>query len=138
MDKSILELLQMKTVEPDATKVALEPLDVFGEKSKDADDILSGALGLTQEEIFDIASSVTPMGSIKAGKGAISLLKALLGRMQSQRKFPIGYNKPSPIIPPQREEPINVLNALSDLYVKPKGIRQVGKFNRQLQRKNYK
>jgi hypothetical protein len=138
MDKSILEMLTMSKEEPDATNVALEPLDVFGEKSQDADTAVEYGFSLPPEEIMNIAMSVTPMGRAKAGKGVISFLKELLGKAKSKRKFPIGEHKPSQIVLREQESPINVLEALKELHAKPKGIRQVGKFNRQLQRKNYK
>ena len=86
MDKSILEMLTMEAAEPDATNVALEPLDVFGEKSQDADTAVEYGFSLTPEEIMDIAMSVTPMGRAKAGKGAISFLKGLLGKSKSKAK----------------------------------------------------
>ena len=76
MAKSIAEMLAMETAEPDAT---LTSLDVFEEKSKDADDAIEYGMGLSPEELLDIAMSVTPMGGVKAGKGAISFLKALIG-----------------------------------------------------------
>ena len=75
-NKSIIEMLAPTTVEPDKTLTAL---DVFEEKSKDADDAIEYGMGLSQEELLDIAMSVTPMGSVKAGKGVISFLKALIG-----------------------------------------------------------
>ena len=59
-------------------------LDVFEEKSKDADDAKEYGMGLPPEELLDIAMSVTPMGGVKAGKGAISFLKGLLGRAKSK------------------------------------------------------
>ena len=37
-------------------------------------------MALSPEELLDIAMSVTPMGRVKAGKGAISFLKGLLER----------------------------------------------------------
>ena len=83
MEKSILDMLAMETAEPDAT---LTPLDVFGEKSKDADDAVEYGMGLSQEELLDIVMSVTPMGGVKAGKGAISFLKGLLGKAKSPAK----------------------------------------------------
>jgi len=92
MANTIADMLAMETAEPDAT---LTPLDVFGEKSKDADDAVEYGMGLPPEEIMDIAMSVTPMGGVKAGKGAISFLKGLLGRAKSQSKFPVGYGYPS-------------------------------------------
>tara|TARA_Y100001963_G_scaffold96489_1_gene132869 strand:+ start:152 stop:715 length:564 start_codon:yes stop_codon:yes gene_type:complete len=85
-NKSISDMLQMQIVEPDATNVKLEPLDVFGEKSKDADDAVEYGMGLSPEELLDIAMSVTPMGRVKAGKGAISFLKGLLGMGKSPTK----------------------------------------------------
>ena len=108
--------------EPDAT---LTPLDVFEDKSKDADDAIEYGMGLSQGELLDIAMSVTPMGSVKAGKGAISFLKALIGRAKSKRKFPVGYGQST-------EDWMEVQKALEKMgTVKPKGMRQFGKFNRQ-------
>jgi hypothetical protein len=92
MEKSILDMLVMETAEPDAT---LTPLDVFGEKSKDADDAVEYGMGLSQEELLDIVMSVTPMGGVKAGKGAISFLKGLLGKAKSKAKFPVVYSEPT-------------------------------------------
>ena len=122
MANTIADMLAMETAEPDAT---LTPLDVFEEKSKDADDALEYGMGLSEEELFDIAMSVTPMGSVKAGKGAISFLKGLLGRAKSKAKFPIGYGQST-------EDWMEVQKALKKMEtVKPKGMRQFGKFNRQ-------
>ena len=70
-------------------------LDVFAEKSKDADDAIEFGMGLSPEELLDLAISVTPMGRAKAGKGAISFLKGLLGKAKSQSKFPVGYGYPT-------------------------------------------
>jgi hypothetical protein len=92
MANTIADMLAMETAEPDAT---LTPIDVFEEKSKDADDAVEYGMGLSQEELFDIAMSVTPMGRAKAGKGAISFLKGLLGRAKSKAKFPVGYGEPT-------------------------------------------
>ena len=92
MANTIADILAMETAEPDAT---LTPLDVFGEKSKDADDAVEYGMGLTPEELLDIAMSVTPMGGVKAGKGAISFLKGLLGKAKSKSKFPVGYSEPT-------------------------------------------
>ena len=88
---SITDMLAMETAEPDAT---LTPLDVFGEKSKDADDarekvnsfasILSGTGGknifgqdvapLTEEDLLGMVMGTTggPMGS---GKGLLKGIK---------------------------------------------------------------
>ena len=71
-------------------------IEVFGEKSQDAD--------IAKEEMIKLAMEIaigsTPVGgSVKAGKGGISFLKELLKKSQ-----------------------------------KPSGIRQFGKFNRQLQK----
>ena len=162
MARSIVELLAPTTAEPDAT---LTPLDVFGEKSKDADDAMEYGMGLSQEELLDIAMSVTPMGRAKAGKGAISFLKGLFGKFKSQN-----------IAKPNRRETEKIINKLMKSVepdkafeksvsqyetgkvmkklmkslepdeafmrevaeyerlkglVKPKGMRQFGKFNRQ-------
>ena len=68
-------------------------LDVFEEKSRDADDAIEYGMGLSTEELLDIAMSVTPIGGVKAGKGAISFLKGLLGRAKSKAKFPVGYGE---------------------------------------------
>ena len=92
-DKSITEMLSPTTADPDATLTAL---DVFAEKSQDAD--------IAKEEMIKLAMEIaigsTPVGgSVKAGKGAASFLKELLKKSQ-----------------------------------KPSGIRQFGKFNRQLQK----
>ena len=86
MEKSIIDMLSMEESAQDATSVALDPIDVFGEKSKNADEAIDYGKGLSQSELLDIAiSSVTPMaGSIKAGKGAMSFLKGLFKKSQSQ------------------------------------------------------
>ena len=141
MAKTIAELLGMETTEQDAT---LNVIDVFGEKSKDADDILN------QEEMIkfaiDVAIGSTPAGAIgKGGKGVMSFLKGLLRKPKSQN-----------IAKPNRRETEKIINKLMKSVepdkafmrevaeyeklkglVKPKGIRQFGKFNRQLQKKNY-
>ena len=70
-------------------------LDVFGEKSQDADTAMEYGMGLSTGELLDIAMSVTPMGGVKAGKGAISFLKGLLGKAKSKAKFPVGYGEPT-------------------------------------------
>ena len=119
----------------------------FEEKSKDADDALAYGMGLSEEELLDIVMSVTPMGSVKAGKGAISFLKGLLGRAKSKAKFPVGYGEPTKsIISQDKKKIISKLmksvepdeafmrevaeyERLKGL-VKPKGMRQFGKFNR--------
>ena len=148
MTKSILEMLAMETAEPDAT---LTPLDVFGEKSKDADDAMEYGMGLAPEQLLDIAMSVTPMGCVKAGKGAISFLKGLLGRAKSKSKFPVGYSYPAKGKTLDQslfelKEKGNVLTkvskdaskylaedqkAIDESIKRIKGIRQFGKFNRQ-------
>jgi len=86
MEKSIIDMLSMEESAQDATSVALDPIDVFGEKSKNADEAIDYGKGLSQSELLDIAiSSATPMaGSIKAGKGAMSFLKGLFKKSQSQ------------------------------------------------------
>ena len=135
MAKSITEMLAPTTVDPDAT---LTSLDVFEEKSKDADDAIEYGMGLSPEEILEIAMSVTPMGRAKAGKGAISFLKGLLGKAKSKN-----------IAKPNRKETEKIINKLMKSLpedeafmrevaeyerikglVKPKGMRQFGKFNR--------
>jgi hypothetical protein len=135
-EKSILDMLSMEKANPDATLTAL---DVFEEKSKDADDAMEYGMGLSQEELLDIVMSVTPMGRAKAGKGAISFLKGLLGRSKSQN-----------IAKPNRRETEKIISKLMKSVepdesfarevaeyeklkglVKPKGMRQFGKFNRQ-------
>ena len=135
MANTIAELLAPTTADPDATLTAL---DVFEDKSKDADDAIDYGMGLSQEELLDIAMSVTSMGSVKAGKGAISFLKGLLGKFKSQN-----------IAKPNRRETEKIINKLMKSLpedeafmrevaeyerlkglVKPKGMRQFGKFNR--------
>ena len=49
--------------------------------------------GLSEDELLDIVMSVTPMGSVGAGKGIMSTLKSLLGR--AKWKFPVGYGEPT-------------------------------------------
>ena len=166
---TIAEMLAPTTADPDATLTAL---DVFEDKSKAADDAIEYGMGLSQEELLDIVIGTTPIGgSIKAGKGAMSFLKALLGKAKSQN-----------IAKPNRRETEKIINKLMKSVepdkafeksvsqyetgkvmkkliksvepdeafmgdvaeyeklkglVKPKGIRQFGKFNRQLQKKNY-
>ena len=148
MANTIADMLAMETAEPDAT---LTPLDVFGEKSKDADDAVEYGMGLPPEEIMDIAMSATPMGGVKAGKGAISFLKGLLGRAKSKSKFPVGYGYPvkgktldQSLF--ELKEKGNVLTkvskdaskylaedqkAIDESIKRMKGMRQFGKFNRQ-------
>ena len=154
-EKSISELLAPTTADPDATLTAL---DVFEDKSKDADDAMEYGMGLSQAELLDIVMSVLPMGGAsKAGKGGISFLKGLLGKAKSKAKFPVGYGYPSKgktldqsLF--QLKEKWNLLTkvskdaskylaedqkAIDESIKRMKGIRQVGKFNRQLQKKNY-
>ena len=132
---SIADMLAMETAEPDAT---LTPLDVFEEKSKDADDAIEYGMGLSQGELLDIVMSVTPMGSVKAGKGAISFLKGLLGRAKSKYKFPVGYGHPTKDV--KELEKFFVQRKLAEMEYKkpstyglidkslekPKGMRKVG------------
>ena len=40
MEKSIIDMLSMEESAQDATSVALDPIDVFGEKSKNADEAI--------------------------------------------------------------------------------------------------
>ena len=120
--RTMAQMIAPEVTESDST---LTPLDVSEEKSKDADDAIEYGMGLSQEELLDIVMSVTPMGSVKAGKGAISFLKALIGRAKSKRKFPVGYGQST-------EDWMEVQKALEKMgTVKPKGMRQFGKFNRQ-------
>ena len=162
--KSILDMLSMNIAKQDATKVALEPIEVFGEKSQDAD--------IAKEEMMqialDIAMGSTPVGgTIKAGKGAMSFLKGLLGRAKSKSKFPVGYGEPtksmsiadrkmldkffeqrklkevlSRIDKPEQFSKIDKTLGRTpskgtvewmelQKALKPKGMRQFGKFNRQ-------
>jgi|TARA_R110000824_G_C14684864_1_gene620706 hypothetical protein len=126
-------------------------LDVFADKSKDADDAIEYGMGLSPEELLDIAMSVTPMGGVKAGKGAISFLKGLLGRAKSKAKFPVGYGYPAKGKTLDQslfelKEKGNVLTkvskdaskylaedqkAIDESIKRMKGMRQFGKFNRQ-------
>ena len=134
MAKTIAELLGMETAKQDVT---LTPIEVFGEKSKDADDMLN------QEEMMkfaiDVAIGSTPAGAIgKGGKGVMSFLKGLLRKPKSQN-----------IAKPNRRETEKIINKLMKSLpedeafmrevaeyerlkglVKPKGMRQFGKFNR--------
>ena len=80
-ERTLAEMIAPTTADPDATLTAL---DVFEDKSKDADDAIDYGMGLSNAELLDIAMSVTPMGRAKAGKGAISFLKGLLGKAKSQ------------------------------------------------------
>ena len=147
-EKTIAELLAPTVAESDAT---LTPLDVFGEKSKDADDAVEYGMGLSQAELLDIAMSVTPMGRAKAGKGAISFLKGLLGRAKSKAKFPVGYGEPAKVksldqslfelkekgkmLTKVSKEAAKYLaedqKAIDESIKRMKGMRQFGKFNRQ-------
>ena len=146
MAKTIAELLGMETTEQDAT---LNVIDVFGEKSKDADDILN------QEEMIkfaiDIAIGSTPAGAIGSGKGIMSFLKNLLGRAKSKYKFPVGYSEPAKIksldqslfelkekgkmLTKTSKEAAKYLakdqKAIDESIKRIKGMRQIGKFNRQ-------
>ena len=111
-------------------------LDVFGEKSQDADTAMEYGMGLSTEELLDIAMSVTPMGGVKAGKGAISFLKGLLGRAKSKAKFPVGYGEPTKNIIKKKtldqqlfelKEKGKMLTKLSEEADKSmKGMRKVG------------
>ena len=151
-------MLSMEKANPDATLTAL---DVFEEKSKDADDAVEYGMGLAPEELMDIAMSVTPMGGVKAGKGAVSFLKGLLGKAKSKTKFPVGYGEPTKNILKnktldQQLFELKWQGKMLDKVTKeaskhlakdqkaidesikrmkslnePKGIRQFGKFNRQ-------
>ena len=134
MAKTIAELLGMETAKQDVT---LTPIEVFEEKSKDADDMLN------KEEMMkfaiDVAIGSTPAGAIgKGGKGVMSFLKGLLRKPKSQN-----------IAKPNRRETEKIINKLMKSLpedeafmrevaeyerlkglVKPKGMRQFGKFNR--------
>ena len=168
MAESIAEMLAMETAEPDAT---LTPLDVFEEKSKDADDAIEYGMGLSQEELLDIVMSVTPMGSVKAGKGAISFLKGLLGKFKSRNIAKPNRRETEKIMSKLMKsvEPDEAFEESVSQYekgkvmkkliksvepdeafmgdvaeyeklkglVKPKGMRQFGKFNRQLNDPEY-
>ena len=159
MAKSMLEMLTgTEEVKPDAT---LKSIDVFEEKSQDADTAIEFGMGLSQEEIFEIATSVTPMGAIGKEKGALSFLKGLLDRAKSKYKFPVGYGEPTKNIPKNKtldqqlfelkwqgkmldkvtkeaskhlakdQKAIDESIKRMKSLDKPKGIRQFGKFNRQ-------
>ena len=128
MARSISELLAPTVADPDVTLTAL---DVFEDKSKDADDAMEYGMGLSEEELLDIVMSVTPMGSVKAGKGAISFLKGLLGRAKSKAKFPVGYGEPTRDVAKKELEKFFVQRKLAEMeFKKPSGMRQFGKFNR--------
>ena len=109
-------------------------LDVFQEKSKDADEMLN------QEEMIkfaiDTAIGSTPVGAVsKGGKGVMSFLKNLIGKIQSKYKFPVGQGKPTDKVVSnamkELVENYQQSQSLKNLPTKPKGMRQVGKFNRQ-------
>ena len=131
MANTIADMLAMETAAPDKTLTAIE---VFGEKSKDADDAQEEMINLAME----LAIGSTPMGgSIRVGKGIMSLLKGLLGKTKSKAKFPVGYGELT-------KRPISELGlsdeaiGLRNLLLSPKtkeplqkGMRQFGKFNRQ-------
>ncbi len=164
MIKSISDMLGMEVVESDATNVALEPIEVFGEKSQDADIARDDMIKLA----IDIAMGSTPIGgTVKAGKGAMSFLKGLLGKAKSKYKFPVGYGEPtqgmrtadrkmlekffeqrklkevlSRIDKPEQFSKIDKTLERTpskgtvewmelQKALKPKGMRQFGKFNRQ-------
>ena len=143
-EKSIAELLAPTTAEPDATLTAL---DVFEDKSKDADDAMEYGMGLSQAELLDIVMSVLPMGGAsKAGKGGISFLKGLLGKAKSKAKFPVGYGEPRGMSVGDKQfiDKFMLERALGKMEsinpsgkIFPKGIKQIGKFNRQLNDPNY-
>ena len=91
MARTLAEMIAPTTADPDVTLTAL---DVFEGKSKDADDAMEYGIGLSQEELLDIAMSLTPIsGSVKTGKAGISFLKGLLGKAKSKAKFPVGYGE---------------------------------------------
>ena len=112
MDESILKMLSMETVEPDATST---PLDVFGEKSKDADDtrekvnsfasILSGTGGknifgqevapLTEEDLLTMVMGIA--GGIKApGRMFGSIPKATKKMPKTQYQYEKPEFTPNP------------------------------------------
>ena len=134
MAKTIAELLGMETAKQDVT---LTPIEVFGEKSKDADDILN------QEEMIkfaiDVAIGSTPAGAIgKGGKGVMSFLKGLLRKPKSQNIAKPNQRETEKIINklvkglPEDEAFMREVAEYERLkgLVKPKGMRQFGKFNR--------
>ena len=127
VDKSITEMLSPTTADPDATLTAL---DVFEDKSKDADNAIEYGMGLSQEELLDIVMSILPMGGVaKAGKGGISFLKALLGKAKSKAKFPVGYGEPTKESISRlglSDEAIGLRNLFLSSKAKPKGMRKVG------------
>lgn len=111
MDESILEKLVMNTAEPVSTNVALEPIEVFREKSQDAD--------IARDELIKLATEFamgsTPVGgTIKAGKGVMSLLKGLIGKGKSKYKFPVGYGEPTKNIAKKKDFEDEMIDLLYD------------------------
>ena len=51
--------------------------------------------GLSQDELLEIVMSITPIGRVGAGKGAISFLKNLFGKAKSKYKFPHSSSFPT-------------------------------------------
>ena len=116
-----------------------------------------GSIGgdrISKEEIFDIVSGLGPMGTIKTGRGIISALKNLWGKAKSKYKFPKAYGYSPDAKQPNMDELLKIIREeqmLDEILAKKmkkgispapsqeikRGIRQVGKFNRQLQNKEF-
>ena len=81
MANTIADMLVMETAEPDKT---LTSIDVFGEKSKDFDDMISGGKNIFGQEVaplsqVELLEMIMPMaGSIRGGKVAKSTMQQLM------------------------------------------------------------
>ena len=97
MANTIADMLVMETAEPDRT---LTSIDVFGEKSKDFDDMISGGKNIFGQEVaplsqVELLEMIMPFGgSIRGGKVAKSTFSQLnklagkyLDNVRSSRRF---------------------------------------------------
>ena len=133
-NKEIMNLLEMAIASPSSTAVSQGDFNKNQPITKNlANNVGSMDADKMNELVLGIVGDLYGGGAVKSGKGVMSILKNLFGKMKSKRKFPVGYGFPTPRKAHDNIDKLIVMNELSK--VKPKGIRQFGKFNRQLQDK---
>jgi|TARA_Y100000034_G_C6786061_1_gene351639 hypothetical protein len=171
-------LLEDKAIKAES-KIPKTILEIFGEKSKDADDMKEETQSWLNSFLFGPESGVDmgyapdlALSPLISKQGIMATLKNLLGRAKSKSKFPVGYGEPTrdvakkelekyflskdfndaiarisdptmrgyatkfpnlvPKLSKRAEDWMEVQKALKKMEtVKPKGMRQFGKFNRQ-------
>ena len=120
--------------------------EIFGEKSKTFDDTIANLEEAGIGEDFLLSLVMGSVGGASTGKGIMGALKGLAGRIKSKIKFPQGYGDLTKNIKPyggglsKSDEALlgnyKLQRKLSEMeYRNPstiKGMRQFGKFNRQL------